>query len=75
MRDLLPIVKACVPDRTGKIEVQITITGATGAVENANVVGSQADDPEAICVAEVVRGATFPPFAKATLSIKYPFQL
>jgi Flp pilus assembly protein TadD len=75
MRELLPIVKGCVPDRTGTISVQITIVGATGAVEDATVVGSGADDPEAICVGEVVRGATFPPFAKDKLSIKFPFQL
>lgn len=75
MRGLQSTVKACVPDLTGSISVQITITGATGEVTDASVVGREADDPEAICVSEVVRGATFPHFAKETLKIKFPFQL
>ncbi len=75
MRGLLSTVKACVPDQTGTIAVQITITGASGEVADASVVGREADDPEAICVSEVVRGATFPRFAKDKLSIKFPFQL
>lgn len=75
MRDLLPTVKACVPEATGVISVQMTITGATGEVSEANVVGREADDPEAICVSEVVRGATFPRFSKEKLAIKFPFQL
>lgn len=75
MRGLLSTVKACLPEQTGVVAVQMTITGATGEVSEATVVGRDADDPEAICVSEVVRGAAFPHFSKDKLSIKFPFQL
>jgi len=75
MRGLLETVKACMPDQSGVVSVQISIAGASGEVTEAEVVGRDADDPEAICVSEVVRGGVFPRFAKDKLSIKFPFRL
>jgi hypothetical protein len=75
MKGLLETVKACMPDQSGVVSVQLSIAGASGEVTEAEVVGRDADDPEAICVSEVVRGGVFPRFAKEKLSIKFPFRL
>jgi predicted Zn finger-like uncharacterized protein len=76
MHDITPDVKACAEGQeveSPTAQVAITVTGATGKVTSVRVTGIQGNVGS--CIARAVRNASFPKFAKASLSINYPFKL
>jgi hypothetical protein len=76
MHDITPDVKACAEGQeveSPTAQVAITVTGATGKVSSVRVTGIQGNVGS--CIARAVRNASFPKFAKASLSINYPFKL
>lgn len=75
LRPLSDDVHQCLPGVTGVVTVGLVIDGATGTVRGANVQGEHATLPGAECVTTAVLNATFPRFARETLSIAYPFSL
>lgn len=69
-------VQECAPTFEGKVVVKIVITGETGDVDSASLVGGPLKGkPEAECITGVVQGAEFPRFKKKTMTIKYPYEL
>jgi hypothetical protein len=76
MHGVEPDVKACAEGQdveSPTAQVAITVTGATGKVTSVRVTGIQGNVGS--CVARAVRNASFPKFAKASLSINFPFKL
>ncbi len=68
-------MKRCAGGTTGRIELKISVSGATGRVTNAQPVGAFAGTSVGICAARAVRLARFPKFSQPNLVIKYPFDL
>lgn len=75
MRPLQARLSACAPEYHGTVKFQIVIAGETGTITEATVLGEMAEMPEAACMRNVAREASFPRFTRETLEIAYPFQL
>jgi hypothetical protein len=77
MQRVRPAVQAC-HDRyrvAGTASVRLSL-GGDGSVRSASVRGALAGTPTAACVEQAVRGARFPRFRDAPLTIpEYPFLL
>jgi len=58
----------------GLANVQVTIA-KSGRVSSANVTGTFAGTPTGSCVEKAVKGATFPQFKGASMSLTYPYVL
>ncbi len=70
-----PEAAKCTRGPKREIVVKIVVD-KTGEVSNAFAIGDTADGLEAKCVAEVIKGVTFPKFKALTQQIlKYPFVL
>jgi hypothetical protein len=67
-------VSACSAQGHGLAAVRVSVAG-TGRVSSALVTGPLAGTPAGSCVAQAVRGATFPAFTQPTFVVNYPFQL
>jgi hypothetical protein len=75
LRAIQPQVSACRAARGGVVEVDITVSGSSGRVRNALVVGEFSGTREGSCVARAVRSARFPTFSRDTFHVRYPFRL
>lgn len=75
LRPLQAGVEACAPAFNGVVSFQIVVLGETGTVSSATATGDIAGTPEAGCMENIVRAATFPRFAREELEIAYPFRL
>lgn len=75
MSTVAPSVKKCSDGSGGRIELQISVSGATGRVLDAQPIGSFSGTAVGICAARAVRLAKFPKFSQSNLVIKYPFDL
>jgi hypothetical protein len=71
MKRVTPAVHACFGKTHGKVQVNITVLGATGRVTTAKVKGRSGRVGS--CIARAVRQARLPKFAKRKLEIGYPF--
>jgi hypothetical protein len=58
----------------GVANVALTIANS-GKVQSANVTGTFAGTPTGDCVAKAVKGASFPPWRGAAMTINYPYML
>ena len=76
MDSLVSEVKKCKGGLEGRVVVEVVVSGTTG-----RVIASKAIDQVSVgatagrCAARAVEAATFPPFKKSTLTIKYPYDL
>jgi hypothetical protein len=76
MRTVAGAVARCGRGETGRVTVDVVITGATGRVTSATVTGQFAGTAVGSCAARAVRGARFPRFRDASLTVRgYPFVL
>jgi uncharacterized protein YoxC len=75
MNSVTPSIKKCSDGNGGRIELQISVSGATGRIIDAQPIGSYAGTTVGICAARAVRVAKFPKFSQSNLVIKYPFDL
>jgi hypothetical protein len=75
LRAVQPQVSACRAARGGVVEVDITVSGSSGRVRNALVVGEFSGTREGSCVARAARNARFPTFSRESFHVRFPFQL
>lgn len=69
-------IAKCKGTRTGRLTVELTVSGATGRVTNAETTfGGYQSSPEGYCAARAVKLAKFPKFQDKSLTVKYPFDL
>lgn len=68
-------VRRCAAGRTGTVMIHARISGDTGRITRALVVGTFAGSAEGSCAARAARRARFPRFRQESLSIQYPFQV
>jgi hypothetical protein len=73
MAKVAPAVQRCMSGTRGVITADMKIEGATGRVMSANVSG--APGSAGSCIAGAVRKAHFPPFAQASIAVRYPMKL
>ena len=67
-------VARCGNGTTGRVTVDVVISGSTGRVSSVNVSGQFAGTPIGSCAARAVRGARFPRFRDPSLTVRgYPF--
>jgi predicted Zn finger-like uncharacterized protein len=66
-------VQACAQGATGVAFAEVTVSGATGRVTNAQISGQTGAIGS--CIARVVRKAKFPKFKEATFQVKFPYRL
>lgn len=63
-------------NQVGVVMTKVTILGKTGRITRGSVLGAFAGTPAGACVLDAVRrGARFPRFSDAQLTLKYPFVL
>lgn len=75
MRPLQSRLAVCAPEYHGTVMFQLVIAGETGQITSAAVQGEMAEMPEAQCMVNVVKEASFPRFTREALEIAYPFKL
>ena len=67
--------RTCLADPGGKVEVELSVAGKRGTVISAIPRAPHHDDELGHCVAEALRGATFPPFRRPSLDLLYTVRL
>ncbi len=74
MRRSAVAVSRCGRGASGRVTVDMTISGSTGRVRRASVTGQFAGTPVGSCVARTVRSTRFPRFSDDSMEIRgYPF--
>jgi hypothetical protein len=66
-------VQGCAQGATGVAFAEVTVSGATGRVTNAQISGQTG--AVGSCIARVVRKAKFPKFKESTFQVKFPYRL
>ncbi|HEX2677589.1 MAG TPA: GYF domain-containing protein [Polyangiales bacterium] len=66
-------VKACGKGQTGVAFANVSVSGKTGRVTNAEITGITGEAGS--CIARAVRKATFPKFQSDSFQVKFPFKL
>jgi tetratricopeptide (TPR) repeat protein len=80
MRPLQNAIAGCFPGRSGVVKFSVTTRGSDGAVVEVSLSGGDfqaevAGTPDEECALHLLRAATFPRFARETLTFEYPFRL
>jgi hypothetical protein len=76
MRRVAGAVSRCGRGESGRVTVNVVISGSSGRVSSATVTGSFAGTAVGSCAARAVRGARFPRFRDKSLTVRgYPFVL
>lgn len=76
MEDIAPYVRNCKLDRSGRLLVELVVSGSTGKVISTEAVDAAfADSAIELCVSKVVKSVVLPVFKKETITIRYPFDL
>jgi hypothetical protein len=76
MRAVEPAVQQCVANdglAGTTAQVQIQVSGATGRVTSASVMG--VSGPAAACISKAARDAKFGRFSKPSFAVKFPYRL
>jgi hypothetical protein len=76
MENIAPYVRNCKLDRSGKLLVELVVSGNTGKVISTEAVDAAfADSATERCISKVVKSVVLPVFQKETITIRYPFDL
>jgi len=71
---LRPALEACTDNLHGTTYANVTINGS-GRVSYSIIEGAFAGSPQGSCMARALRTASFPRFAAASLTVRFPFVL
>ena len=76
MDSVAEAIRRCKADESGRLVMELVVSGTTGRVTSARAIEHEAVGTEAgQCAARVVRQLRFPEFDKSQLTIRYPFDL
>jgi hypothetical protein len=76
MENIAPYVRNCKLDRSGRLLVELVVSGNTGKVISTEAVDAAfADSAIERCVSKVAKSVELPVFKKETITIRYPFNL
>ena len=68
------VVRACIGGRAAKVSVAASVSGATGRPTQASVAGGGLGEQEIRCVANAIRGLSFPVFASTTRILTHSYE-
>jgi hypothetical protein len=76
MQDLASKVRDCKGNISGRVIVEVIVSGATGTVISSKAIDQvEVGATAGRCAARAVENVRFPPFSKSRLTIKYPYDL
>ncbi len=75
LRSVHGAVRACAPDESGVVTVEIDFSGRSGRVKRARVDATFSTGPVRRCISRAVRRARVPRFRRPSFAVRFPFRL